>query len=112
MKTIESTESGNYFRSFIAKNLVTIILSVAAALAVYYSTVSSLQLSLSGKVDTKQHHELERRITLMENTIDRSFISREDFFDFSEDIRYRLFKIEYKLENILRSQTADSLRSE
>ncbi|MBD3233142.1 MAG: hypothetical protein GF315_05405 [candidate division Zixibacteria bacterium] len=109
MKVNGILDNGNSFRTFVTKNLITIILSVAAALAVYYSTVSSLQLSLSGKVDAKQYHELERRITSVENATDRNFISREDFFDFKEDIQYRLFKIEFKLENLLQSQTTDSL---
>ena len=98
------TGNGVSFKAIIAKNLFTVIISVAAALTVYYSTISSLQVALAKKVEISELIVIEKRLNSVENVVEGSLISRDDFYRFREDINYRLMKIEFKLENLIEGE--------
>jgi hypothetical protein len=100
----EISDNSSSMRALILRNLLTVVLSVAAALAAYYSTVSSLKVSLASKVESSELVPIEKRLNSVESAIDQNFINREDFFRFREDINYRLLKIEFKLENLIEGE--------
>ncbi|MCP4633446.1 MAG: hypothetical protein GY855_11015 [candidate division Zixibacteria bacterium] len=91
-------------KTFLLKNVVTVIITVAAVVAAYYSTLSSLEVSIAAKANSRDLTAIEKRLSITENVIDRSYISREDFYRMREDINKRLLIIEYKLENLLEGE--------
>jgi len=103
-------QNGGILKGLLVKNLLGVMLSVAAAMAAYYSTVSSLRVSMSAKADTAEVVAIEKRMNAVESAVERSFLSREDFFRFREEVNYRLLKIEFKLENLLEGENNGSKR--
>ncbi|MBD3170145.1 MAG: hypothetical protein GF307_11725 [candidate division Zixibacteria bacterium] len=91
-------------RNGIIKSVATILLSVAAVIAAYYSTVSSLKVAIASKADRTEISMLERRLNSVENCVEQNFITRDDFHRFSEEVNYRLLKIEFKLENLVEGE--------
>jgi len=97
-------ENGAPLKSFLSKNLLTVALSIAAALGAYYTTVSALQVSLATKADSSYMMNMEKRLSVVENNLERSFITRDDFYRFREEISYRLSKIEFKLGTLVEGE--------
>ncbi|GEM_PF-5157833 len=105
MDSAENYHNGNSLKSIIGRNILAIIISVAAAMAAYYSTVSSLEVSIASKTDLVQTTNIEKRLNIVENALEKNLISRDDFFRFREEVNYRLLKIELKLEDISKGET-------
>ena len=47
---------------------------------------------------------MEKRLSVVENNLERSFITRDDFYRFREEISYRLSKIEFKLGTLVEGE--------
>jgi hypothetical protein len=101
-------ENNGSIKKVIFKNIFTVLLSVIAALAAFYSTVASLKISLASKVESSELAAVEKRLNTVESAIDRNFISRDDFYRFREEMNYRLLKIEFQLQNLLEGEVDGS----
>ena len=75
-------------------NLVTLVVGVAAA---YFLTIQSLKIELAEKAESAVVITLDKKLAHLEVMIREGVISKEQFYQFSQDINTRLARIEYYL---------------
>jgi len=67
--------------------------------AAYFTTIGSIRISLAEKAEAVLVETIDKKLTRLEVVIKEGMISKDQFFEFSNDIESRLARIEYHLTN-------------
>jgi len=74
--------------------LVAMIVGVAAA---YFLTIQSLRVELAAKAESSVVEKLDKKLDNIEVILNERMVSKEQFYQFSNNIETRLSRIEYRL---------------
>jgi len=75
---------------------VAFLVTVCGVLAAYYTTIGGIRLDLANKAEAANVDQLDKRLSNIEVLLNSKFITKEEFFEFREQINTRLMKIEYQ----------------
>ncbi len=91
--------SNNFFQTVCRKPLYGFILTLLGMSAAYFTTIGSIRISLAEKAEAGLVETIDKKLTRLEVIIKEGMISKDQFFEFSNDIESRLARIEYHLTN-------------
>jgi hypothetical protein len=80
------------------KYLISIAVTVAAAMSGYYAAYTGLRVDLATKAEARYVDELDIRLARLESTINERFATKDDFAAFRSDVMSKLTAIEMILE--------------
>jgi hypothetical protein len=83
--------------------LVAFFVTAFGIITAYYTTIAGIKLDLSKKAESEIVNQLDKRLSNIEILLSKNFLTKEEFYYFSEDLQKRLTKIEYQL-SILNEQ--------
>jgi len=90
-------QSGNTMAVLFRKPIFGFILTLLGMSAAYFTTIGSIRMSLAEKAESELVDVIDKRITRLEVVITEGMITKDNFFEFKEDIESRLSRIEYHL---------------
>ncbi len=91
--------SNNFFQAACRKPIYSFILTLLGMSAAYFTTIGSIRISLAEKAEAVLVETIDKKLTRLEVVIKEGMISKDQFFEFSNDIESRLARIEYHLTN-------------
>jgi hypothetical protein len=83
--------------------LVAFFVTAFGIITAYYTTIAGIKLDLSKKAESEIVNQLDKRLSNIEILLSKNFLTKDEFYYFSEDLQKRLTKIEYQL-SILNEQ--------
>jgi hypothetical protein len=66
----------------------------------YYTTIAGIKLDLSKKAESEMVNQLDKRLSNIEILLNKNFLTKDEFHQFSGDLQKRLTMIEYQLSVI------------
>jgi hypothetical protein len=75
-------------------NFVMVLLGMSAA---YFTTIGNLKIQLAEKAETALVEAIDKRLARMEEVIKEGRVSKDEFFEFRNNIESRLTRIEFYL---------------
>lgn len=98
LKTIMSSNNNKIFSKVqLLQFLVAFFMTAFGIITAYYTTIAGIKLDLSRKAESEIVNQLDKRLSNIEILLNKNFLSKDEFHDFSEDLQKRLTKIEYQL---------------
>ena len=82
---------------FIGRPLVNIILVLLGMSAAYFTTIGSIKIQLAEKAESVLVETLDKKLARLEVVITEGRVSKDEFFEFKNNIESRLSRIEYYL---------------
>ena len=82
-------------RVIMRKPLFGFILTLLGMSAAYFTTIGSIKLSLAEKAEAVLVDTIDKKLTRLEVVIKEGMITKDQFFEFRNDIEARLARIEY-----------------
>lgn len=82
-------------RALMRKPLLGFILTLLGMSAAYFTTIGSIKLSLAEKAEAVLVETIDKKLTRLEVVIKEGMITKDQFFEFRNDIEARLARIEY-----------------
>lgn len=89
----------NYFQALCRKPIYGFILALLGMSAAYFTTIGSIRVSLAEKAESVLVETIDKKLTRLEVIITEGMISKDNFFEFSNNIESRLARIEFHLTN-------------
>lgn len=80
--------------------LVAFFVTAFGIVTAYYTTIAGIKLDLSQKAESVVVNQLDKRLSKIEVLLNQNFLTKEEFYQFSQDLQNRLIKIEYQLSEI------------
>jgi hypothetical protein len=80
--------------------LVAFFLTAFGIITAYYTTIAGIKLDLSKKAESEMVNQLDKRLSNIEILLNKNFLTKDEFHQFSEDLQKRLTKMEYQLSVI------------
>lgn len=80
--------------------LVAFFVTAFGIVTAYYTTIAGIKLDLSQKAETVVVNQLDKRLSNMEVMLNRNFMTKEEFYQFSQDLQNRLTRMEFQLSEI------------
>jgi len=84
----------------ITGTLLRIVAMVVGIAAVYFLTIQSLRVELAAKAENSVVEKLDKKLNNIEVILKESMLSKEQFYNFSNNMETRLNRIEYQLGEI------------
>jgi len=78
--------------------LVAFFVTAFGIITAYYTTIAGIKLDLSKKAESEMVNQLDKRLSNIEILLGKNFLTKDEFYHFSEDLQKRLTKIEYHLQ--------------
>jgi len=94
----KETKTG-LFQTVCRKPVYSFILTLLGMSAAYFTTIGSIRISLAEKAETALVETIDKKLTRLEVIIKEGMISKDQFFEFGNDIESRLTRIELHLTN-------------
>ncbi len=94
----KETKTG-LFQMVCRKPIYSFILTLLGMSAAYFTTIGSIRVSLAEKAESVLVETIDKKLTRLEVIIKEGMISKDQFFEFSNDIESRLTRIELHLTN-------------
>lgn len=85
--------------------LVAMVVGIAAA---YFLTIQSLKVELAAKAEISAVEKLDKKLGNIEVILKESMLSKEQFYNFSNNLETRLNRIEYRLGEMTGEQIGKS----
>jgi hypothetical protein len=85
------------FAILLRKPVMSFILALLGMSAAYFTTIGSIKVSLAEKAETALVETIDKKLTRLEVVIKEGMITKDQFFDFRNDLETRLTRIEYHL---------------
>jgi len=76
------------------RNLITIVITIAAALSGYFAAYTGLRVELAGKAESHYVEELDIRLSKLEAIINERFATKTELFEFKREVISKLSAIE------------------
>lgn len=92
-------KSNGFFQTVCRKPIYGFILTLLGMSAAYFTTIGSIQVSLAEKAEAVLVETIDKKLTRLEVIIKEGMISKDQFFEFGNDIESRLARIEFHLIN-------------
>ena len=96
---VEQSNNSSLFRTVYRKPIYSFILTLLGMSAAYFTTIGSIRVSLAAKAETNLVETIDKKLTRLEVIIKEGMISKDQFFEFGNDIESRLTRIELHLTN-------------
>ena len=80
--------------------LVAFFVTAFGIVTAYYTTIAGIKLDLSQKAETVVVNQLDKRLSNMEVMLNRNFMTKDEFYQFSQDLQTRLTRMEFQLSEI------------
>ena len=80
--------------------LVAFFVTAFGIVTAYYTTIAGIKLDLSQKAETVVVNQLDKRLSNMEVMLNRNFLTKDEFYQFSQDLQTRLTRMEFQLSEI------------
>ena len=80
--------------------LVAFFVTALGIVTAYYTTISGIKLDLSQKAELIDVNQVDKRLSNIEVLLNQNFLTKEEFYKFSQDMQNRLSGIEYRLSEI------------
>lgn len=80
--------------------LVAFFVTAFGIVTAYYTTIAGIKLDLSQKAESVVVNQLDKRLSNIELLLNQNFLTKEEFYDFGQEVQTRLTKIEYQLTEI------------
>jgi hypothetical protein len=80
--------------------LVAFFVTALGIITAYYTTIAGIKLDLSQKAESVVVNQLDRRLSNIEVLLNQNFLTKEEFYQFSQDLQNRLNRIEYQLSEM------------
>lgn len=87
----------NQFAILLRKPVMSFILTLLGMSAAYFTTIGSIKASLAEKAEAALVETIDKKLTRLEVVIKEGMITKDQFFDFRNEIEMRLTRIEYHL---------------
>jgi len=78
-------------------SLATFILVLLGMSAAYFTTIGSIKIQLAEKAESVLVETLDKKLARLEVVITEGRVSKDEFFEFKNNIESRLSRIEYYL---------------
>jgi hypothetical protein len=78
--------------------LVAFFVTAFGIITAYYTTIAGIKLDLSKKAESEMVNQLDKRLSNIEILLGKNFLTKDEFYNFSEDLQKRLTRIEYQLQ--------------
>jgi hypothetical protein len=78
--------------------LVAFFVTAFGIITAYYTTIAGIKLDLSKKAESEMVNQLDKRLSNIEILLGKNFLTKDEFYHFSEDLQKRLTRIEYQLQ--------------
>lgn len=91
--------NNSVFQSICRKPVYGFILTLLGMSAAYFTTIGSIRVSLAEKAEAALVETIDKKLTRLEIVIKEGMISKDQFFELSNDIESRLTRIEFHLTN-------------
>jgi len=80
--------------------LVAFFVTAFGIITAYYTTIAGIKLDLSQKAETVVVNQLDKRLSGIELMLNKNFLTKEEFYQFSQDLHDRLSRMEYQMTEI------------
>ncbi len=80
--------------------LVAFFVTAFGIITAYYTTIAGIKLDLSQKAETGVVNQLDKRLSNIEVMLNRNFLTKDEFYQFSQDLQSRLARMEFQLSEI------------
>ena len=80
--------------------LVAFFVTAFGIVTAYYTTIAGIKLDLSQKAETSVVNQLDKRLSNIEVMLNRNFLTKDEFYQFSQDLQTRLTRMEFQLSEI------------
>ena len=80
--------------------LVAFFVTAFGIVTAYYTTIAGIKLDLSQKAETAVVYQLDKRLSNTEVMLNRNFMTKDEFYQFSQDLQTRLARMEFQLSEI------------
>jgi len=97
--TMGQDNGNSFFQALCRKPVYSFILALLGMSAAYFTTIGSIRVSLAEKAEAVLVETIDKKLTRLEVIIREGMISKDQFFEFRNDIESRLVRIEYHLTN-------------
>jgi NADH:ubiquinone oxidoreductase subunit D len=84
--------------------LIAFFVTALGIITAYYTTIGGIKLDLSQKAESAVVNQLDKRLSKIEVLLNQNFLTKEEFFGFSQDLQNRLNRIEYQISEIYKKQ--------
>lgn len=82
---------------FLNRPLLNFILVLLGMTAAYFTTIGSIKIQLAEKAETALVETIDKKLTRLEVIIREGRVSKDEFYQFKNDIESRLTRIEFYL---------------
>ncbi len=86
-----------YFPPVVWRPLLSFITALLGMTAAYFTTIGSIRIELAEKAESALVTAIDKKLERMEVVIREGRVSKDEFFEFKNDIESRLTRIEYHL---------------
>ncbi len=80
--------------------LVAFFVTAFGIITAYYTTIAGIKLDLSQKAESTSVNQMDKRLSNIEIILNQNFLTKEEFYQFSQDLQSRLAKMEFQLSEI------------
>jgi len=80
--------------------LVAFFVTAFGIITAYYATIAGIKVDLSQKAETVVVNQLDKRLSNIELMLNKNFLTKEEFYQFSQDLHDRLSRMEYQMTEI------------
>ncbi|MFH1335897.1 MAG: hypothetical protein ABII96_05215 [Candidatus Zixiibacteriota bacterium] len=77
--------------------LVAFFVTAFGIITAYYATIAGIKVDLSQKAETVVVNQLDKRLSNIELMLNKNFLTKEEFYQFSQDLHDRLSRMEYRM---------------
>ncbi len=91
--------NSNAFQILCRKPIYGFILALLGMSAAYFTTIGSIRISLAEKAEAVLVETIDKKLTRLEVLITEGMVSKDQFFEFRNDLESRLSRIEFYLTN-------------
>jgi len=77
--------------------LVAFFVTAFGIITAYYATIAGIKVDLSQKAETVVVNQLDKRLSNIELMLNKNFLTKEEFYQFSQDLYSRLSRMEYRM---------------
>ena len=89
-----------FLRVQVLQFLVAFFVTAFGIVTAYYTTIAGIKLDLSQKAETGVVNQLDKRLSNIEVMLNRNFLTKDEFYQFSQDLQSRLARMEFQLSEI------------
>jgi len=79
--------------------LIAVIIAVSGVVAGYVTTIYGIKLDLADKADVVAVTEMDKKLTQIEIILQEKLLTKDDFYQFREELDRRLDSIEKRIDN-------------